>query len=352
MIENKKFQIRDDFSRVIDEIPNDVVHFINEDVLITGASGFVSSWLIGVWLEATRRIGGSGRLKLVCRRPIEIVNRFPQIRDNPRVLLEQADVRSMTLGHDFNPTSVIHAATSASAALNRNDPMEMIDVIVSGTTNLMKALRSSDVQRVVNLSSGAVYGKTQPPKDGFHETHDGGPDITDPLNSYHEAKRLAEMIVSIEATKMSVSYVSLRLFTFLAPYLPLDTHFAAGNFLLQALRGEDIVVNSGGGSIRSYQYGSDLAKSIVCALVRPHRHSVYNVGSSIQVSVLELAQTIQRVINPSKKVFINGVDNRSNYSIYFPDTSRFVTEFDIEESVGIEDAISSTAKWYRSVHNC
>ncbi len=345
MIENKKFQIRDDFSRVIDEIPNDVVQFINEDVLITGASGFVSSWLIGVWLEATSRIGGSGRLKLVCRRPIEIVNRFPHIKDNPRILLEQADVRSMTLGHDFNPTSVIHAATSASAALNRNDPMEMIDVIVSGTTNLMKALRSSDVQRVVNLSSGAVYGKTQPPKDGFHETYDGGPDITDPLNSYHEAKRLAEMIVSIEASKMSVSYVSLRLFTFLAPYLPLDTHFAAGNFLLQALRGEDIVVKSGGGSIRSYQYGSDLAKFIICALVRPIRFTVYNVGSSIPVSVSELANLIQQVVNPHGKVEIRGVDDRSNYSVYLPNTARITSEFGLSATVSLLNAVESTSQW-------
>lgn len=342
---DEQAQIREDFRQVIQEIPEDVHQFINHDVLITGASGFVASWLIGVWIEAKLRCGGKGRLKLTCRRPSEVLNRFPELAGKTQVLIEQSDIRTLSLNDGFDSTYVIHAATSASASLNEGDPFEMIDVIVEGTRNLMQVLSKSNVRRIVNLSSGAVYGKNCPTHEGFHESSMNGPDISDPLNAYHEAKRLAELIVSIGARKLGFSHVSLRLFTFLAPYLPLDTHFAAGNFLRQALRGEDIIVKSGGGSVRSYQYGSDLAKFVICSLTRTLHHPVYNVGSSTPITIGELANKIQKTINPLGKVIIQGTDDLQNFSVYVPDTSRIEAQFGISNSVSLERAIIKTAKW-------
>jgi dTDP-glucose 4,6-dehydratase len=222
----------------------------------------------------------------------------------------------------------------------------MIDTIISGTRNLLKLISVTKTTRFVNLSSGAIYGRCSNGSVRFAETFCGGPDLSNSLNAYHEAKRLSELLVRIECDKIGVSHVSLRLFTFIAPYLPLNTHFAAGNFILNALRGEDIVVQSGGGSIRTFQYGSDLTKYLICALTRDLRHDVYNVGSPTPFTVRELAEVVRNCLNPDGKVKIAGVDSDLNFSVYVPEVKRVVEEFGFTDSISLEAAVMRTASWY------
>jgi dTDP-glucose 4,6-dehydratase len=336
----------EDIRGVVDALPAECSLLVNKNVLVTGASGFVATWLVATWLESNTRFAGSGRLILTCRNPEKLLTRHPRLAVNPMVEVRAADIRTLKKSWSDNIDLVLHAATAASESLNLSAPHEMMDVIVSGTRNVLTEFVTSDATKMVFLSSGAVYGESHKLTDGVREDCNFGPDLNNIRNAYHEAKRLAELMVRVHCTKLGAQHVSLRLFTFLAPYLPLDVHFAAGNFLLNALRGEDIIVKSGGGSVRSYQYGSDLTKYIVCAMTRDLEHTSYNLGSPHKVSIRELAERIRDILNPGGKIRIVGVDTSTNCTSYFPNVSRITSELGFEDGVRLEEAIIRTSAWH------
>lgn len=340
-------QLRRDFQSILDTQLKDLDLFVNANVVLTGASGFVGKWIVGSWLHACENLGGTGNVLLTCRKPESLLAEFPNLRGNKRVTIIASDIRSLTIPVSFRPSIVIHGATSASESLNLADPLEMIDVIVNGTRHMIEIARGISGVKFVFLSSGAVYGNMHHERETFRETDLTAPDISDAKNAYHEAKRLAEMLLGIESAKNGLDYVSLRLFTFLAPFIPFDLHFAAGNFLSQALRGEDIMVQSNGKSIRSYQYGSDLVRFVLAATVRKMSNMAYNVGSAEPVTIRELAFTVRDVVAPSCMVKIMK-PNDISFSNYVPSIDRIASELKMKNLVTLRESIERTMSWSRA----
>jgi UDP-glucuronate decarboxylase len=340
--------LESDFKSVALAQPEDFEQLVNLNVVITGASGFVGRWLVGSWLGACEIFGGHGRLLLTCRNPNRVLEEFPDLGADRRVQFIASDIRTLELVRNFHPNVMIHGATSASEQLNEDDPLEMIDVITSGTKRALLLSEMHGVYKFINLSSGAIYGRVHNETQRIAENQRTGPDVGDPRNAYHEAKRIAELIVNIGASSGKLECVSLRLFTFMAPFLPFNTHFAAGNFLFQATAGRDIVIQSGGGSIRSYLYGTDLVKSIVAVAVRKVTKPALNVGSPDPISIKDLAYTVRDLINPRSRVVIEGDDSEENVTIYVPDTKLIDSEFSLGKRVSLESSIVRTASWIRS----
>lgn len=339
--------LREDFQSIVELQSEDMQKLVNSNVIITGASGFVGKWLVGTWLTACESLGGSGRIALTCRNPKVLFDEFPEIISNHRVEFVATDIRRLAISPSFNPAIMIHAATAASEELNQNQPLEMIDVIVSGTRQALSVARQTGVSKFVFLSSGAVYGWSNNPETRFDEEDISGPKLADGRNAYHEAKRLAEIIVTVESTQHGFNSVILRPFTFLAPFLPLTTHFAAGNFVHQALQGKDIEVRSGGGSVRSYQYGADLVRFIVAATIRVNQYPAYNVGSPVAISIYELAEQICDVSGNRSKVKILGKDTPENLSVYVPSTSRIESEYMMTNSFNLKYSILQTIRYHQ-----
>jgi dTDP-glucose 4,6-dehydratase len=145
-----------------------------------------------------------------------------------------------------------------------------------------------------------------------------------------------------------LQFVTARLFAFLAPYLPMDTHFAAGNFLSQATNSSKVSIRSGGGSQRTYQYASDMVSWLWTLLARGRAGEAYNVGSEQEVSILELAQSIQNQVNPRVELEVLGADTPENVSRYVPSIEKMKNEFGVTNHVELADAIRKTESWLRS----
>jgi dTDP-glucose 4,6-dehydratase len=332
-------------AEIVSRSAADLRYIGQSDVILTGATGFVGQWLSMSYLRARQELALAGKLYAVARNPSQFEKDVRKAGLADGLVIIQGDVRTLSAEGLPHGASIVHAATPARASLNSRQPLEMIDIIVRGQNNMLGLARSTNASRFLFLSSGAVYGRQPHSVAKIPESWEGAPLVGDPANAYHEAKRLAEMLGNITCSTGGVSFTSARLFAFLAPFLPLDEHFAAGNFLGNASRGEPISISSGGGSIRTYQYGTDMSVWLWAMLARGRPLVSYNVGSDQQVSIKTLAELVARQAGSKTEVKINGVDTDANVSRYVPDVSLARDELGVSNMVDLAEAIQRTLEW-------
>jgi dTDP-glucose 4,6-dehydratase len=197
------------------------------------------------------------------------------------------------------------------------------------------------------VSSGAVYGE-QPLEVGhMPETHVGMPDTMDPCSAYGEGKRAAELLCAIYHREHGIATTIARCFAFVGPYLPVDAHFAIGNFIRDAMRGGPIQVNGDGTAYRSYLYTADLAIWLWTILFRGAGCRPYNVGSENDLSIEDLAREVAAALNPAASVRIaKPAPPGQESELYVPSTKRAQREWSLKEYVPLRDAIHRTALSY------
>ncbi len=327
---------------------DDLEHLVNSNVVITGASGFIGTWLTLSWASARKKYKGEGKLLLTSRSPDGVAQKALKIDSECPVQRIASDIKNFTIPDEFHHGYIIHAATPASASLNSDDPYKMFNVIIEGQQRILaEAIKASS--RLLFLSSGAVYGKQPLGLEKLTEEFPFDKNDDDKISAYHDGKRAAEMQSDIAAFRWGTDVVTARLFAFIAPFLPFGTHFAAGNFMQDALKGSQIIIKSGGGSVRSYQYSTDLCRNLWALAVRGKPSEKYNVGSDAGVSIKDLAEAVVRNVNPEAEVVIKGVDTIENTSRYVPSIEKVSSQFKLKNHVGLDEAVIRTAMWCRQL---
>ncbi len=307
-------------------------------IFMTGGTGFIGRWM----LEALAAAPIDAQVILLSRNPAAFAERAPHLAR--RFTLAQGDILSGNLPKgDF--THVIHGATDASVALRDTNPLRMFDTILDGTRRALDLAKASSA-RLVFMSSGAVYG-VQPP-DVTHVSEDwhGGPDPCDPRSSYAEGKRAAETVCAIYRKQFGVDVIGARIFALLGPLLSLDIHFAAGNFIRDAMAGRTIRVEGSGEAVRSYLYAADLAVWMWTLVARGTNGATYNLGSEEAVSIADLARRTAQLLGAAGVEILGRPDPGWNPGRYVPSTARIRSELGVEASVGLDEAIRRTAAFH------
>lgn len=259
-----------------------------QNLFVTGGTGFFGRWLLESFAFVNERFDLGASATILTRNPAAFIERAPEVAGRPCLTFVKGDVTDFTYpqvrgqlpaGHDGVYSFIIHAATEASAQLNENEPLRMIDTIVTGTRRTLDFAVESGARRFLLTSSGAVYGAQPPEITHVPEEYQGGPDCNNPLSAYGEAKRLAELLCACyHARHPALEPVIARCFAFVGPFLPIDAHFAIGNFIRDALRGGPITIGGDGTPYRSYLYAADLVIWLWTILVRGQPVRPYNVG--------------------------------------------------------------------------
>lgn len=310
-------------------------------IFMTGGTGFIGRWMLEALRDADLRLGLEVDLVILSRDPAGFAARAPHLAAHFRMLA--GDV--LHLSRVDGPfTHVIHAATDASAALNRDDPRRMFDTIVTGTRRALD-LALDDKARLLFLSSGAVYGIQPWELAHVGEDWTGGPDPCDPRSAYGEGKRAAEMLCAIHGSQFGLDVVNARIFALLGPLLSLDIHFAAGNFIRDALAGRKLVIQGDGRAVRSYLYAADLAVWLWTLLIAGRPGAAYNMGSEDAISIADLARRVDALLGGGGVDILGRPDPGWNAGRYVPSTALIRRELGVAPMVDLDEAIRRTAIW-------
>jgi dTDP-glucose 4,6-dehydratase len=217
-------------------------------------------------------------------------------------------------------------------------PIERYDQIVSGTRNVLDFSVSTGAKRFLLTSTGGVYGQQPQGMDKIPETYCGFPDPLRPENVHSIAKRAAEHLCILYGHQFGIEPVIARCFAFVGMDLPLDVHFAIGNFIRDATQGRDIIIQGDGTSVRSYLDQHDLSVWLTRLLNTGHPQTAYNIGSENAISIKDLAILVRDLVHPTGSVQILGVVNNAA-TRYVPDTQLARETLGLSETVSLSDAI-------------
>jgi dTDP-glucose 4,6-dehydratase len=323
-------------------------------IFLSGATGFFGAWLLESLDYCNRRLDLRLSATAVTRNPEAFMLRMPHLSATSSIRYLRGDVRDFVFpdgGFDY----VVHgaASTSLDSALDSaKRPAELMATLVHGTEHMIELAKERHAKNFLFISSGAVYGPQPDSLTNIPEDYRGGSDWLDPNSVYAEGKRISEQMCSIFARESGVHVAIARCFAFVGPHLPLDQHFAIGNFIRDALAGKNISVKGDGSPVRSYLYAADLAIWLWTLLLGagelPANPFALNVGSGEAIRIADLAHEVTQALNPVLKVEIAGrTKTAERQPRYVPDVRKAQVTLNLTPLVGLRDAIRRTADWYR-----
>jgi len=318
----------------------------NKRIFITGATGFFGKWLLESFLYINNKLALNAHVYALSRNPSAFIEEYPFFKHSS-INFIKGDIQTFDFpAGDYH--FVIHAATDADAQKNIDNLLLMIETITTGTKRVLEFAHTKSVESFLFTSSGAVYGK-QPSSITHIKENEGFPiDISKPMAAYAEAKRLAELYCSIYYSHYQLPVKIARCFAFVGPYLPLNKHFAIGNFIANALKGEDIVIKGNGTPYRSYLYAADLTACLWTILLKGENNIAYNVGSDEDYDLKTIADILAS-INPSISVnILSKADLDKPVERYVPDISLIKQKLGLEVKINLSQAIKKTMAFYKT----
>jgi nucleoside-diphosphate-sugar epimerase len=310
-------------------------------LLIIGGSGFFGKSILDAFKRNLLDTWKIDNLIIMARHPEELQKNNPElIKKNTTLIKGDISFINELPFADY----VIHAAASADARNYLERPLEEHSNIISGTLNYCRlAKKYHQKSKIVYVSSGAVYGIQPSNLDKIPENLPflNAEKLPVSKRDYAYAKRDAEKkITALGASGLNITIA--RCFAFVGPWLPLDRHFAIGNFINDGLHNRKIEVKAIQKVYRSYMYADDLVEWLMTIVANANPSCpIYNVGSDQAILIKELAVKVG--------VFFGQEINITSYSShqedrYIPDISKIKKELGLNLKYDLDNSIIRTVE--------
>jgi dTDP-glucose 4,6-dehydratase len=315
-------------------------------VFITGATGIIGKWLLETLLEADVRYSLGVSIVALSRDPAAFALRTPHLAKSEKIAFLQGDVREFTLPSDGFDV-IIHAATDV---VMPESPKSVFDTCIEGTRQVLRLTNAARPAYFLLLSSGAIYGPQPSDVLAMPECYRGGPDPLAINSAYAEGKRVSEWLCAVAAAENGYSLAVARVYALVGPYLPLNKHFAIGNFIADAMAGRPIEIRGDGTNCRSYLHLADTIGWLWVMLTNGGPTKAYNVGSSEGIALGDLALMVNSVLGSAAGVEIKGTPTPGkSIERYVPDVESAFTDLGLRRAISLENAIRRTATWHREM---
>lgn len=284
--------INEDVENILQE-NLDWSYFAGKNVLITGANGFIPSYIVYSFLALNETIFKNNPCKIITivRNQQKAMAKFQDFVAKQKMQLVVQDICEEIL-LEQKIDIIIHAASQASPKFYDVDPVGTLKANTIGTYNLLELARKSKTQKFLFVSSGDVYGVLDGSIPEIDETYTGNVDITNVRSCYGESKRMAETMCVCYAHQFGFHVNMLRLAHTYGPGVELNDGRVFADFVANVLRGENILIRSDGTACRPFMYITDMIRAFFYVLLDGTNGNAYNICAKETTSIKELAQLI------------------------------------------------------------
>ncbi|HCS47613.1 MAG TPA: NAD-dependent dehydratase [Candidatus Aminicenantes bacterium] len=303
-------------------------------ILVTGGAGFLGSHLCEDLL-------GNGN-DVVC-----IDNFFSGSKDNIRHLSYHPFFE--LIRHDvihplfIEVDRIFHLACPASPIHYQHNPIKTVKTNVMGTINML-GLAKRIKARILLASSSEVYGdaRVHPQTEGYW----GNVNPIGLRSCYDEGKRVAETLMMDYHRQNRVDIRIVRIFNTYGPRMAVDDGRVVSNFIVQALKGEDLTVYGDGTQTRSFCYVSDLIEALVRTMNSEEFVGPVNIGNPGESTVLELAEKVLALTGSKSRIVLRPLPSDDPVR-RCPDISLAKSKLSWEPRVGLEEGLGKTIDYFR-----
>lgn len=306
-------------------------------ILVTGGAGFIGSHLCEKLLEEGNDV--------VC-----MDNLFTGQKDNIRHLMDSPFFEFVR--HDVLQDVYVECDQIYNLACPASPIHYQYDPIKTGKTSVIGALHTLGLAkrchaRILQASTSEVYGDPQ-----VHPQPEGYRGYVNPIGiraCYDEGKRMAETLFFDYHRQHAVDIKVVRIFNTYGPRMRMDDGRVVSNFIIQALKGDDITIYGDGNQTRSFCYVDDLVDGMVRMMNSAEGFAgPVNLGNPNEITVKKLAELIVQMTN-SKSGIIHMPLPQDDPIQRKPDVELAKDELDWSPVVPLEDGLEKTIKYFRGL---
>jgi UDP-glucuronate decarboxylase len=314
---------------------------MDKKVLITGVAGFLGSQLAKDLLSAGCVVLGIDNLS---SGKINNIKGLPE----DRFIFKEMDVcsRKSLADSDLNNVEEIyHLASAASPKYYQASPFETINVNTIGTKNMLELAKRNQA-KMVYTSTSEVYG--DPEIHPQPETYRGNVNTWGPRACYDEAKRLGEVLCYLYFTEYQTKVKVARIFNTYSAGLANDDGRVISNFVMQALKGEDITVYGDGTQTRSFCYVADTLNGLKLLMEKDEANGeIVNLGNPVEFPIIEVAHLVKGLANSESIITFHPLPE-DDPKVRRPDIEKAKRLLGWEPFLSLEEGLKLTVKEYRN----
>lgn len=290
--------IKEDADLIVARMGSALEPLAGRTVLVTGAAGFLCSFLVDALCAANERLSTPCHILAMDNFAASVPERLAHLAGRPDVTVLTHDVRQ-PFRWDGPIDYILHGASIASPIYYRQFPLETIDANVTGTRLMLDLAREKGSRSVIVMSTSEIYGDPDPAHIPTPESYNGNVSCTGPRACYDESKRLAETIVQAYVQLYGTPVKVMRPFNVYGPGQRLNDARIIPDLMSAALTRKPLILFSDGRATRSFCYVRDAIAGMLWVWLSDANGEAFNVGNDEEeISIRDLATRMAAVAGP------------------------------------------------------
>ena len=308
-----------------------------KQILVTGGAGFIGSHL------CERLLKDGNNVICMDNYFTGLKQNIVHLLDNPYFELVRHDV---TFPYYVEVDEIYNLACPASPIHYQFDPVSTTKTSVIGAINML-GLAKRTKARILQASTSEVYG--DPIVHPQEESYWGNVNPIGLRSCYDEGKRCAETLFMDYHRQNKVDVKIIRIFNTYGPRMRPDDGRVVSNFIMQALKDEDITIYGDGKQTRSFQYVDDLVEGMIRMMASENFTGPVNLGNPREFTMLELAELVLKMTNSKSKIIFTPLPS-DDPKQRKPDITLAKEKLNgWEPKIRLEEGLIDTIKYFKSL---